>query len=130
MLMLLLPALLQPTTPYRSTSQPVNQSTSQPVNQSTSQPVNQSTSQPVNQVLAPAVRDPMASNSASCRVVTLLGHRIMVGCLNPSAHKGTAGRVGIVGGSFEYTGAPYFAALSALKSVSHQTRSHIVAQYQ
>lgn len=26
-------------------------------------------------------------------------------------HKGQAGRVGVVGGSFEYTGAPYFAAI-------------------
>ena len=24
-------------------------------------------------------------------------------------HKGEAGRIGIVGGSFEYTGAPYYA---------------------
>ena len=29
-------------------------------------------------------------------------------------HKGQGGRVGIIGGSFEYTGAPYYAAISAL----------------
>lgn len=31
-------------------------------------------------------------------------------------HKGQAGRIGIIGGSREYTGAPYFAALSAMKT--------------
>jgi ATP-dependent NAD(P)H-hydrate dehydratase len=30
-------------------------------------------------------------------------------------HKGQSGRIGVVGGSVEYTGAPYFAAISALK---------------
>ncbi|MBV97263.1 ATP-dependent (S)-NAD(P)H-hydrate dehydratase, partial [Eschrichtius robustus] len=30
-------------------------------------------------------------------------------------HKGQAGRIGVVGGCPEYTGAPYFAAISALK---------------
>jgi ATP-dependent NAD(P)H-hydrate dehydratase len=29
-------------------------------------------------------------------------------------HKGQGGRVGIIGGSFEYTGAPYYTAISAL----------------
>ncbi|WAQ98310.1 NNRD-like protein, partial [Mya arenaria] len=32
-----------------------------------------------------------------------------------SAHKGECGRIGVVGGCQEYTGAPYFAAISALK---------------
>ncbi|XP_059486966.1 ATP-dependent (S)-NAD(P)H-hydrate dehydratase [Neocloeon triangulifer] len=31
-------------------------------------------------------------------------------------HKGLAGRVGVVGGSEEYTGAPFFAAMSALRT--------------
>ena len=35
--------------------------------------------------------------------------------LDTDRHKGQAGRIGIVGGSLEYTGAPYFAAISALK---------------
>lgn len=33
-------------------------------------------------------------------------------------YKGQAGRIGIIGGSKEYTGAPYFAAISAMKVVS------------
>ncbi|KAM3967207.1 NAD(P)HX dehydratase [Aphomia sociella] len=35
--------------------------------------------------------------------------------LDGASHKGQAGRIGIVGGSLEYTGAPYFAGISALK---------------
>lgn len=35
--------------------------------------------------------------------------------LTPDLHKGQCGRIGVVGGSSEYTGAPYFAAISALK---------------
>ena len=33
--------------------------------------------------------------------------------LTEGLHKGQAGRIGIVGGSKEYTGAPYFSAFSA-----------------
>ncbi|ETO63428.1 YjeF family domain-containing protein [Phytophthora nicotianae P1976] len=32
------------------------------------------------------------------------------------SHKGQQGRVGVVGGSFEYTGAPYYAGISSLKT--------------
>ncbi|XP_072940132.1 ATP-dependent (S)-NAD(P)H-hydrate dehydratase [Epargyreus clarus] len=35
--------------------------------------------------------------------------------LDGNSHKGQAGRIGIVGGSLEYTGAPYFAGISALR---------------
>jgi|ERR1700722_1553594 len=35
--------------------------------------------------------------------------------LNGTLHKGQSGRVGILGGAREYTGAPYFAAISALR---------------
>lgn len=35
--------------------------------------------------------------------------------LNLSSHKGQAGRIGVIGGSLEYTGAPYFAGISALR---------------
>lgn len=35
--------------------------------------------------------------------------------LSFNTHKGQAGRIAVIGGSQEYTGAPYFAAISALK---------------
>ncbi|KAL1935808.1 hypothetical protein VTP01DRAFT_4948 [Rhizomucor pusillus] len=35
--------------------------------------------------------------------------------LSKDLHKGQAGRVGVVGGSEEYTGAPFFSAISAMK---------------
>eukprot|EP00761_Pharyngomonas_kirbyi_P000479 gb/GECH01000479.1/.p1 GENE.gb/GECH01000479.1/~~gb/GECH01000479.1/.p1 ORF type:complete len:321 (+),score=89.70 gb/GECH01000479.1/:1-963(+) len=34
--------------------------------------------------------------------------------LSPQFHKGQAGRIGVVGGCFEYTGAPYYASVSSL----------------
>jgi ATP-dependent NAD(P)H-hydrate dehydratase len=36
--------------------------------------------------------------------------------LSRHAHKGQGGKVGVLGGSFEYTGAPYYAGISALKT--------------
>lgn len=35
--------------------------------------------------------------------------------LSYSSHKGSSGRIGVLGGSKRYTGAPYYAAISALK---------------
>jgi len=35
--------------------------------------------------------------------------------LTPRSHKGSSGRLAIVGGSARYTGAPYFASMAALK---------------
>ena len=41
--------------------------------------------------------------------------RSLIPPLCKSMHKGQAGRIGVVGGCKEYTGAPYYAAISALK---------------
>ncbi|XP_055624733.1 ATP-dependent (S)-NAD(P)H-hydrate dehydratase [Toxorhynchites rutilus septentrionalis] len=41
--------------------------------------------------------------------------RSIVPQLAANRHKGQAGRIGVIGGSYEYSGAPYFAAISALK---------------
>lgn len=40
---------------------------------------------------------------------------LMIPPLAPSAHKGQAGRIGVIGGSLEYTGAPYFSASTTLR---------------
>jgi len=45
-------------------------------------------------------------------------HRVMERCIVPlssSSYKGSSGRVGILGGSRKYTGAPYYAAIASLK---------------
>ena len=49
------------------------------------------------------------------RSVALASLRLLVPPLVPTSYKGQAGKVGVVGGCFEYTGAPFYAALSALK---------------
>ncbi|KFK26158.1 hypothetical protein AALP_AA8G210800 [Arabis alpina] len=41
--------------------------------------------------------------------------RIVTPSLDPKRHKGQAGKIAVIGGCREYTGAPYFAAISALK---------------
>ncbi|PWN89019.1 Ribokinase-like protein [Acaromyces ingoldii] len=41
--------------------------------------------------------------------------RQLIPPLSSELHKGQAGRVGIVGGSADYTGAPYFAAMSSMR---------------
>uniref|UniRef100_A0A8C3W5C5 ATP-dependent (S)-NAD(P)H-hydrate dehydratase n=1 Tax=Catagonus wagneri TaxID=51154 RepID=A0A8C3W5C5_9CETA len=46
---------------------------------------------------------------------TLQSVRSIVPPLTTGKHKGQDGRIGVVGGCREYTGAPYFAAISALK---------------
>ncbi|RUS74795.1 hypothetical protein EGW08_017441 [Elysia chlorotica] len=42
--------------------------------------------------------------------------KLVVPPLQYSKHKGQAGRVAVIGGCKEYTGAPYFAAISAIKT--------------
>ena len=36
--------------------------------------------------------------------------------LDSSNHKGSSGRIGVIGGSTDHCGAPYYAAMSALKA--------------
>lgn len=50
--------------------------------------------------------------------------------LSGELHKGQSGRVGIVGGSREYTGAPFFSAMSALRvgaDISYVLSTHDAA---
>ncbi len=37
--------------------------------------------------------------------------------MGKSRHKGQNGKIGIIGGSFEYTGAPFYSAIASLKGV-------------
>ncbi|XP_046636069.1 ATP-dependent (S)-NAD(P)H-hydrate dehydratase-like isoform X2 [Daphnia pulicaria] len=45
----------------------------------------------------------------------LLEMKKSIPILSSSLHKGESGRIGVIGGSLEYTGAPYFAAMAALR---------------
>lgn len=48
---------------------------------------------------------------------TKIGQLLKKLIVSPKNHKGQAGKVCIMGGSLEYTGAPYYAGVSALKTV-------------
>ncbi|KAF8634554.1 hypothetical protein AX17_004144 [Amanita inopinata Kibby_2008] len=50
--------------------------------------------------------------------------KLLIPPLNGTLHKGQAGRVGVLGGALDYTGAPYFAAMSALRFGSDL--SHVI----
>lgn len=45
----------------------------------------------------------------------LVRARNVVPPLTNTLHKGQAGRIGVIGGSFEYTGAPYFASMASMR---------------
>ncbi|GAB2266512.1 hypothetical protein Dimus_001516 [Dionaea muscipula] len=55
----------------------------------------------------------MASHAIEADAISIL--RAITPTLDPTRHKGQAGKVAVIGGCREYTGAPYFAAISALK---------------
>jgi ATP-dependent NAD(P)H-hydrate dehydratase len=57
----------------------------------------------------------MASTPVGNDEALLASSRAFIPSLTNAMHKGQAGRIGVIGGSEEYTGAPYFAAISALK---------------
>ncbi|KAH7291212.1 hypothetical protein KP509_29G006600 [Ceratopteris richardii] len=58
----------------------------------------------------------MQEDMASLKLDLILpALRAIVPALSASRHKGQAGKVGVIGGCREYTGAPYFSAISALK---------------
>lgn len=76
-------------------------------------------SAPVNAVNAAPMATPpdqQGAHGTPSEADLLTRLRAIVPPLSPTAHKGSHGKVGVVGGCAEYTGAPYFAALAALRS--------------
>jgi NAD(P)H-hydrate repair Nnr-like enzyme with NAD(P)H-hydrate dehydratase domain len=58
------------------------------------------------------------SNNNSCKNMSNTADEMLDACILPltsRSHKGSSGRVGILGGNERYTGAPYYAGYSALK---------------
>lgn len=53
---------------------------------------------------------------SAANVELLQQARAAVPLLSTDLYKGKAGRIGVVGGSIEYTGAPFFSAISALRT--------------
>ncbi|XP_059632557.1 ATP-dependent (S)-NAD(P)H-hydrate dehydratase [Cornus florida] len=58
-------------------------------------------------------RNRMHSMSLEADALNIL--RSITPNLDPTRHKGQAGKIAVIGGCREYTGAPYFSAISALK---------------
>ncbi|KAE8215611.1 hypothetical protein CF327_g1109 [Tilletia walkeri] len=54
-----------------------------------------------------------SSSAAASRILSQV--KSIIPPLSAELHKGQAGRVGIVGGSKDYTGAPYFASMASMK---------------
>lgn len=52
-------------------------------------------------------------SSSSSNLISSVKH--LIPPLTSTAHKGQAGRIGVVGGSADYTGAPYFVAMSSMR---------------
>ena len=63
----------------------------------------------------------MATSNYNVKINRLCWEKLLELCikiippLNNNLYKGQMGKVGVIGGSKEYTGAPYYAAVSALK---------------
>lgn len=69
-------------------------------------------------IIPPTTRAPaktMATTPLANDEALLASCRAFIPSLTNAMHKGQAGRIGVIGGSEEYTGAPYFSGISALK---------------
>lgn len=68
----------------------------------------------VNRELASRIARRMASNIVNSEVIK--NCKFLVPELSYDKHKGQSGRIGVFGGSKDFTGAPYFAGMSALRT--------------
>lgn len=68
----------------------------------------------VNRELASHIARRMASNIVNSEVIK--NCKFLVPELSYDKHKGQSGRIGVFGGSKDFTGAPYFAGMSALRT--------------
>ena len=59
--------------------------------------------------------------SATTEELVGIARRLVIPKLTHAMYKGQAGTIGIVGGSFEYTGAPYYSAQATLKVGADQS---------
>ncbi len=66
---------------------------------------------------------------AVCQNIFLLISWFLVPVLKDDMHKGQVGRIGIIGGSLEYTGAPYFAGISALKVGADLVSTSLILEF-
>ncbi|KAK4018388.1 ATP-dependent (S)-NAD(P)H-hydrate dehydratase [Daphnia magna] len=70
---------------------------------------------PTTSYCSPPTQSTIASMQTLSKEILLLEMKKSIPILSNSLHKGESGRIGVIGGSLEYTGAPYFAAISALR---------------
>lgn len=73
-------------------------------------------------VFALIIMDNLSSSASAQNIITTRWNNIgaiqqvMVPPLSPNNYKGEMGRIGIIGGSKDYTGAPFYAGQSSLKA--------------
>lgn len=73
----------------------------------------------VNQGLAQSTYEYCPDGNNIDEINLLNYSKTVIPCLE-GKRKGENGKIGIIGGSTEYAGAPYFAAISALKVFTHK----------
>lgn len=70
---------------------------------------------PLSPSLTPTMQDAPPAPGAALLQAALHATRAMLPPFNALVHKGQAGRLCVIGGSAEYVGAPFFAAMAALR---------------
>lgn len=73
--------------------------------------------------LLPSATNNNNMSSAAIRAGLLADAQRIIPPLSEARHKGQAGRVGVVGGSKDYTGAPYFSSMSSMRLGADMTHT-------